>query len=108
MRKDVRMSVRIPTNLSLPADLVRDLDAVAGKGNRSAFVEEVVRKAIKREQLRRAIERSSGILKAEDYPYWSTPEKILEWVREARAEETDSGPDTDNAFGAEGWTEPEP
>ena len=86
------MTVRIPTNLSLPADLVRDLDAVAGKGNRSAFVEEVVRKAIKREQLRLAFERSAGILKAEDYPHWSTPEKVVEWVREARAEETDSGP----------------
>lgn len=86
------MVVRIPTNLSLPEDLVRQLDEVAGKGNRSAFVEDVVRKAIKREQLRLAIERTSGILKAEDYPYWSTPEKVVEWVREARAEETDSGP----------------
>jgi len=87
------MVVRIPTNLSLPEDLVRQLDEVAGKGNRSAFVEEVVRKAVKREQLRLAFERSAGILKAEDYPYWSTPEKIVKWVREARAEETDSGPE---------------
>jgi hypothetical protein len=54
-----------------------------------------------------AIQRSSGILKAEDYPYWSTPEKILEWVREARAEETDSGPDTDQGLGTDEWAEPE-
>jgi len=87
------MVVRIATNLSLPEDLVRQLDEVAGKGNRSAFVEDVVRKAIKREQLLLAIERTSGILTAEDYPYWSTPEKVLEWVREARAEETDPGPE---------------
>ena len=86
------MVVRIATNLSLPEDLVRQLDEVAGKGNRSAFVEEVVRKAVKREQLRLAFERSAGILKGEDYPYWSTPEKVVEWVREARTEVTDSGP----------------
>lgn len=91
------MSARIPTNLSLPADLVRDLDAVAGKGNRSAFVEVAVRKAIKREQLRLAFERSAGILKAKDYPYWSTSEKVVEWVREARAEETDSGPEPESS-----------
>jgi metal-responsive CopG/Arc/MetJ family transcriptional regulator len=100
MRKDVRMTVRIPTNLSLPADLVRDLDAIAGKGNRSAFVEAAVRKAIKREQLRLAFERSAGILKTEDYPYWSTSDKVVEWVREARAEETDSGPEPDGRLTA--------
>lgn len=94
MRNSLRMAMRIPTNLSLPADLVRQLDEVAGKGNRSAFVEDVVRKAIRREQLRLAFQRTAGILTAEDYPYWSTPEKVLEWVREARAEETDPGPET--------------
>ncbi len=40
----------IPVNLSLPEDLVEDLDKVAGPRNRSAFAEEALRKAIKREQ----------------------------------------------------------
>ncbi len=95
------MTVRIPTNLSLPADLVKQLDEIAGKGNRSAFVETAVRKAIRREQQRLAFERTAGILTSEDYPYWSTPERILEWIREARAEETDPGPGPYPVFEAE-------
>ena len=79
---------RIPVNLSLPENLVRDLDWVSGPRNRSAFAEEAIRKAIQRERLRVAIERTAGSLRAEDYPHWRTSEDVVEWVREMRAEVT--------------------
>jgi len=79
---------RIPVNLSLPEDLVRDLDEVAGPRKRSAFAEEALRRAIKREQFRIAVERYAGSLKAEDYPHWRTSEDVVAWVRMMRAEET--------------------
>jgi metal-responsive CopG/Arc/MetJ family transcriptional regulator len=79
---------RIPVNLSLPAGLVRQLDEVAGPRNRSAFAEEALRRAIKREKLRHAIERTAGSLKAEDYPHWRTSEDVVRWVQEMRAEAT--------------------
>ncbi len=93
LRKDVRMGTRIATNLTLPKDLVDELDAVCGPRNRSAFVEEAVRTKLKREKMRRAWSQAAGILKAEDYPHWATPELVAQWVRDSRAEETDPGPE---------------
>jgi metal-responsive CopG/Arc/MetJ family transcriptional regulator len=87
---DARTSTnqRIPVNMSLPAELVRQLDEVAGPRNRSTFAEEALRRAIKREKLRLAIERTAGSLRAEDYPHWRTSEDVVGWVEEMRAEVT--------------------
>lgn len=79
---------RVPVNMSLPEGLVRQLDEVAGPRNRSAFAEDALRRAIKREKLRLAIERTAGSLKAEDYPHWRTSEDVVRWVEEMRAEVT--------------------
>lgn len=84
---------RVPVNMSLPEDLVRQLDEVAGPRNRSAFAEDALRRAIKREQWRRSIELTAGSLKAEDYPHWRTSEDVVRWVEEMRAQETDPGMD---------------
>ena len=84
---------RIPVNLSLPEDLVADFDEVAGPRKRSAFVEDALRRAIKREQFRIAGERYAGSLKAEDYPHWRTSADVVEWVRMMRAEETSTDVD---------------
>lgn len=86
------MAVRIATNLSLPKDLVEELDAVAGKRNRSAFVEEAIRYRLKRERLKSAWELAAGAWKTKDYPEFATSEKVLEWVRAGRAEKTNPGP----------------
>jgi predicted transcriptional regulator len=111
MRKTLRMAVRtraidwtyepeaeprrIPVNLSLPEDLVRDLDVVAGPRNRSGFAEQALRRAVKREQFRIAGERYAGSLKAEDYPHWRTSEDVVAWVRMMRAEETSTDVDAE-------------
>jgi metal-responsive CopG/Arc/MetJ family transcriptional regulator len=94
------MAVRMATNLSLPVDLVAEIDAVAGRRQRSAFVEEAVRKALRRERLRVAMQRTAGSLKAENYPHWATSEDVVAWVRELRAEETDAGPEDKRATAA--------
>ena len=80
--------------MSLPEDLVGQLDEVAGPRNRSAFAEDALRRAIRRERLRLSIERTAGALKAEDYPHWRTPEDIVRWVEEMRAEVTSTGDGT--------------
>jgi len=84
---------RIPVNLSLPEDLVADLDKVVGPRKRSAFAEEALRRAIKREQFRIVAEEVAGSLDPEDYPYWRTSQDVVEWVRMMRAEETSTEPD---------------
>ena len=85
------MNVR--TNLLLPAELVKELDQVAGPRNRSRFVADAVAYKLRREKLRRAWESVRGAIKPEDHPEWDTPEKVVEWVRMMRAEVTDPGPD---------------
>lgn len=84
---------RIPVNLSLPEDLVEALDEVAGPRRRSAFAEDALRRAIKREKFRIAGERYAGSLTAEDYPHWRTSEDVVAWVRMMRAEETSTDVD---------------
>jgi len=104
MRKDERMTMRtkpidrakevraaakrVPVNLSLPEGLVQELDLVSGARNRSSFVEEAVRRAIRRERLRVSIERTAGSLPDDRYPHWKTSEDVVAWVRQMRAEET--------------------
>jgi len=83
----LRMAVRIPTNLTLPPDLVSEVDRLAGRRNRSAFVEAAIRDRLKREQLRLAMARAAGAWTANDYPEFATPQDVAAWVRERRAEE---------------------
>ena len=89
------MAMRIATNLMLPADLVAEIDEIAGPRNRSRFIEEAARAKLKREQLRIAIDRAAGAWTAEDYPEFATSELVVEWVRKIRAEVTDPGPGTE-------------
>ncbi len=89
------MTVRIATNLSLPKDLVEEIDAVAGKRNRSAFVEETLRQRLRRERVRRAWEGVRGAWAGKGPPEWDEPDGVANWVRVLRAEETDSGPEVD-------------
>ncbi len=83
------MNVR--TNLLLPKELVDEVDKFAGERGRSRYVAEALRAKLKRDRLQDAIARTAGVLKAEDYPEWSTSEKVIEWVRARRAETTDPG-----------------
>lgn len=72
------------THVVLPEDLVAEVDRLAGKRKRSAFIEDAVRSKVRREKLGEALQKCAGILNPDDYPYWSTPEKTSEWVRESR------------------------
>ena len=72
------------THLILPEDLVRSVDALAGKGKRSKFLEEAVREKVRIERLLAALKATAGILSAEDHPEWATSEKVAAWVRNLR------------------------
>jgi metal-responsive CopG/Arc/MetJ family transcriptional regulator len=85
------ISVIEPVNITLPRDLVERLDAVVGPRQRSAFVEEAINHRLRREEMRRAWESLAGTLNPADYPDWSTPEKVQQWVRDRRAEVTSAG-----------------
>lgn len=90
------MNVR--TNLLLPEELVKGIDEVAGPRGRSRYVANAVEQQLRRDRQKEAFEATFGTLSAEDYPHWSTPEKVVEWIRERRTEETDPGPEDDDAL----------
>lgn len=75
----------VRTHVVLPAELVRQIDELVGKRRRSAFIEDAVGERMKRERLRKALEKSAGALKGKLPPEWETPEKAHDWVRKLRA-----------------------
>lgn len=81
----VRMRDRVPNNLTLPPDLIAEVDAVAGARGRSRFIEEATRAALRREQLRAMHRAVAGALREEDHPAWSTSDAVVTWVRESRS-----------------------
>jgi predicted transcriptional regulator len=74
----------VRTHVSLPEDLVKEVDRLAGKRKRSQFIEGAVRDKVLIARQREALEKYAGILNPDDYPEWSTPEKASEWVRASR------------------------
>jgi predicted transcriptional regulator len=85
------MGKRIAVNLSLPEDLVALLDEVAGKRNRSAHVERLLRDQLRRERIRRAWQGVRGAWAGKGPPEWDEPDGVANWVRGLRAEVTDPG-----------------
>ena len=72
------------THVILPEELVKAVDAHAGKGKRSRFIEEAVREKLRKDVLLSALRKTAGVLSAEDHPEWATSEKVAAWVRESR------------------------
>ncbi len=50
------------TNLTLPEELIREVDAIAGPRGRSRYVADAVAQRVKRDRLLRALEASAGSL----------------------------------------------
>jgi metal-responsive CopG/Arc/MetJ family transcriptional regulator len=83
------MSVR--TNLLLPEQLVREVDRVAGPRGRSRYIAEAVQARLRRDRMKEAWEESFGVLDAAAYPDWSSSARVVDWVRDRRAEQTNAG-----------------
>ena len=75
------------TNLTLPEELLREVDEIAGPRGRSRYVAEAVAQRVKRDQLRRAIDETAGVFVGT--PYEMTREQVSAWIEELRSEETD-------------------
>ena len=75
------------TNLTLPEELLRQVDELAGPRGRSRYVAEAVSARVKRDQLGNAIRETAGILVGT--PGWMSPDEVVAWVDAMRSEETD-------------------
>jgi metal-responsive CopG/Arc/MetJ family transcriptional regulator len=75
------------TNVTLPAELMRQVDELAGPRGRSAFVADAVTAKVKRERLRRALDAARGSWVGTSA--YMTPDESYAWVRSMREEDDD-------------------
>lgn len=78
------------THVILPADLLEAVERAAGPRGRSAFIADAIREKLQRGRQLAALKATAGVLNPDDYPEWSTPEKISEWVHRLRYGDCDS------------------
>lgn len=75
------------TNVTIPKELLDEVDELAGPRGRSQFVAEAVSARVKRERLRRALDAARGVFVGTSS--YMTPDEAYRWVRSMRDEETD-------------------
>lgn len=75
----------VRTNLTLPDELMAQVDALAGPRGRSAFVAEAVAARVKRERLRAALGAARGVYRGTSFEM--NADEAYRWVREQRADE---------------------
>ncbi|MFI5262303.1 MAG: hypothetical protein ACHQZR_07110 [Candidatus Limnocylindrales bacterium] len=73
------------TNLTLPLDLLAQVDAYAGPRGRSAYVAEAVRLRLKRDRIQRILEETRGA--ATGPSQWRDSDEVYRWVRSLRQAE---------------------
>lgn len=73
----------IRTHISLPQDLLRDIDALVGKRARSAFIAEAARSAVERRKQITALKQAAGSWK--DHLHPELGDGAAEWVRKLRS-----------------------
>jgi hypothetical protein len=75
--------VMVRTNLTLPVDLLDQIDKVAGPRGRSAYIASVVAKQVRRDLQRKVFEETFGVMIGK--PGWMNPDEALAFAKELRA-----------------------
>ena len=75
------------TNLTLPEQLLAEVDEIAGPRGRSRYVAEAVAQRLRRDRLRRAVDASAGVLRGTRHGM--SRAQVTQWIDQLRAEETD-------------------
>jgi hypothetical protein len=68
----------------LPEEMIEEIDCLAGKRGRSHFIEEAVADKLRRARMLKLLENPPPPLDPLEYPEWSTPEKVSQWVHDSR------------------------
>jgi metal-responsive CopG/Arc/MetJ family transcriptional regulator len=73
--------------VTIPEELLREVDELAGKRGRSQFVADAVASKVKRERLRKALDASRGVFVGT--PSYMSPEEAYRWIRSMREEDSE-------------------
>lgn len=77
----------VRTNVTLPQELLHQIDDLAGPRGRSAFIADALAQRVKRERLGNAIRDTAGATVGT--PDWRSPDEISEWARDLRTGDRD-------------------
>jgi metal-responsive CopG/Arc/MetJ family transcriptional regulator len=77
----------VRTNLTLPNELLAEVDAIAGPRGRSRYVAEAVAQRVKRDKLGEAITGARGVFVGT--PHQMNRDEVSAWIDFLRTEETD-------------------
>ncbi len=75
----------VRTNVTLPADLLDQVDRIAGERGRSRYVAEAVAQRVRRDALGAAIRETAGAMRGR--PGAMTPEEVVAFVDELRRDD---------------------
>ena len=75
------------TNVTIPEELLAQVDELAGPRGRSQFVADAVAAKVKRERLRKALDEARGSWVGT--ASYMTPDEAYRWIRSMRDEERD-------------------
>ena len=75
------------TNLTLPEELIKEVDQFAGPRGRSRYVAEAVAQRLKRDRLGLAIEDTAGILRGTKHQM--SRREVSRWIRDLRSDSAD-------------------
>jgi hypothetical protein len=70
------------TNVTLPPEVIREIDALAGPRGRSAYVAEAVLARVRRDRLRRTLAETYGA--AAGGSAWRDADEAYRWLRSLR------------------------
>ena len=70
------------TNVTLPAEMIDEIDEIAGPRGRSAYVAEAVRVRLKRDHMRKVFDETYGA--ARGHSRWKDADEVYRWVRSLR------------------------
>lgn len=79
----------VRTNVTLPEEVIREIDGLAGPRGRSAYVAEAVQARLKRDRVRTTLSETYGA--ASGRSRWKDADEAYQWVRALREEQAREG-----------------
>lgn len=76
--------MKIKTHLTIPGDLVAEVDRIAGKRRRSLFIAEATREKLAKERFMKVLEETSGAWSDRNHPELMTAKSVENYVRNKR------------------------
>lgn len=77
------------TNITIPSDLLDQIDDLVGPRGRSRYISEVLTRQVRRDRLKRVMSETAGAMVGK--PGWMDPDESLAFARRLRAGWDDAG-----------------